>query len=39
VLPIDFAKTEKRTHDYIRHGTTNLFAALDTGDWSRRPAC
>ena len=30
VLPIDFAKTEKRTHDYIRHGTTNLFAALDT---------
>jgi len=31
VLPIDFAKTEKRTHDYVRHGTTNLFAALDTG--------
>ena len=30
VLPINFAKTEKRTHDYIRHGTTNLFAALDT---------
>jgi len=30
VLPIDFAKTEKRTHDYVRHGTTNLFAALDT---------
>jgi hypothetical protein len=29
VLPIDFAKTEKRTHDYVRHGTTNLFAALD----------
>jgi transposase len=22
--------TEKRTHDYRRHGTTNLFAALDT---------
>jgi DDE superfamily endonuclease len=30
VLPIDFAKTEKRTHDYVRHATTNLFAALDT---------
>ena len=30
VLPIDFAKTEKRTHDYVRHGTTNLSAALDT---------
>jgi hypothetical protein len=25
-----FAKTEKRTHDYVRHGTTNLFAALNT---------
>jgi transposase len=23
--------TEKRTHDYVRHGTTNLFAALNTG--------
>src|SRR3954447_22491234 len=30
VLPVDFGKTEKRTHDYVRHGTTNLFAALDT---------
>ena len=29
VLPIDFGKTEKRTHDYVRHGTTNLFAALN----------
>jgi transposase len=29
LLPIDFGKTEKRTHDYIRHGTTNLFAALE----------
>jgi transposase len=25
-----FSKTEKRTHDYVRHGTTNLFAALNT---------
>lgn len=31
LLPIDFDKTEKRTHDYVRHGTTNLFAALDVG--------
>ncbi len=31
LLPIDFGVTEKRTHDYIRHGTTNLFAALDVG--------
>ncbi len=30
LLPVSFGKTEKRTHDYKRHGTTNLFAALDT---------
>lgn len=30
LLPVCFGKTEKRTHDYVRHGTTNLFAALDT---------
>ena len=24
--------TEKRTHDYVRHGTTNLFAALNVGN-------
>ncbi|WP_376765987.1 IS630 family transposase [Amycolatopsis pithecellobii] len=24
-------KTEKRTHDYVRHGITNLFAALNVG--------
>src|SRR6478672_11149294 len=29
-LPLDFGVTEKRTHDYRRHGTTNLFAALNT---------
>src|SRR3984893_6434085 len=23
---------EKRTHDYVRHGTTSLFAAFDIGD-------
>jgi transposase len=30
LLPIDFGVSEKRTHDYKRHGTTNLFAALNT---------
>ena len=30
LLPVDFGKTEKRTHDYLRHGTTSLFAALET---------
>jgi transposase len=29
LLPVDFGLTERRTHDYVRHGTTNLFAALD----------
>ena len=31
LLPIDFGLTEKRTHDYRRHGTTNLFATLEVG--------
>jgi transposase len=31
LLPIDFDATEKRTHDYVRHGTTNLFASLNVG--------
>ena len=31
LLPVSFGKTGKRTHDYKRHGTANLFAALDTG--------
>ena len=31
LLPIEFDVSEKRTHDYVRHGTTNLFAALDVG--------
>jgi transposase len=30
LLPMTFSRTEKRTHDYTRHGTTNLFAALNT---------
>ncbi|MFL6056436.1 MAG: IS630 family transposase [Actinoallomurus sp.] len=29
MLPVDFGKSQKRTHDYVRHGTTNLFASLN----------
>lgn len=28
-LPMMFAHPERRTHHYVRHGTTSLFAALD----------
>lgn len=28
-LPLDFGHAATRTHDYKRHGTTSLFAALD----------
>jgi transposase len=29
LLPMRPAHPERRTHDYVRHGTTSLFAALD----------
>ena len=29
VLPMRPGQAERRSHDYIRHGTTSLFAALD----------
>jgi transposase len=29
VLPLAPGIPERRTHDYLRHGTTNLYAALD----------
>jgi transposase len=29
LLPMRPGQVERRTHDYIRHGTTTLFAALD----------
>lgn len=29
VLPMHPGQVERHTHDYIRHGTTDLFAALD----------
>ncbi len=29
ILPLAPGIPERRTHDYMRHGTTTLFAALD----------
>lgn len=29
LLPLTFGATEKRTHDYVRHGTTSLFGAFN----------
>ena len=29
MLPLDFGKSEKRTHDYKRNGTTDLYAGFD----------
>lgn len=29
ILPMSLGQPERQTHDYIRHGTTDLFAALD----------
>ena len=30
LLPMRPGQAERRTHDYLRHGTTSLFAALGT---------
>lgn len=37
ILPIRPGLPEKATHDYVRHGTTTLFAALEVAT-GRRPA-
>jgi hypothetical protein len=29
ILPLRLGRVERRTHDYFRHGTTSLFAALN----------
>lgn len=29
VLPMDFGQPERQTHNYVRHGTLDLFAALN----------
>ena len=33
-LPMQPGHAEQRTHDYVRHGTTSLFAAFDVGSGS-----
>ncbi|AHF91212.1 integrase [Opitutaceae bacterium TAV5] len=38
ILPMDLGRAERHTHDYFRHGTVSLFAALEvaTGEvWGR----
>ncbi|MGH9159174.1 MAG: IS630 family transposase [Vicinamibacteraceae bacterium] len=39
VLPLRPGLPERRTHDYIRHGTTSLFAALDIATGNVIGAC
>jgi putative transposase len=39
VLPMGFGYVEGITHDYVRHGTTTLFAALDIATGTVFTAC
>jgi transposase len=45
LLPLGPGQVERHTHDYVRHGTTSLFAALDVatgkvlGECYRRHRC
>src|SRR2546422_1479751 len=39
ILPIRPGLPEKATHDYVRHGTTTLFAALDVATGKVTDAC
>jgi transposase/transposase-like protein len=39
ILPLRPGLPEKRTHDYVRHGTTTLFAALDIATGKVVDAC
>jgi transposase len=39
VLPMRPGQVERRTHDYVRHGTTDLFAALDAKTGTVIGAC
>ena len=39
VLPMRPGQVERRTHDYVRHRTTDLFAALDTATGKVIGAC
>lgn len=39
VLPMRPGQVERHTHDYVRHGTTDLFAALDVATGQVIGAC
>jgi transposase len=39
ILPMRPGIPEKQTHDYVRHGTTTLFAALDVATGKVTDAC
>jgi hypothetical protein len=39
ILPIRPGLPERATHDYVRHGTTTLFAALDVATGRVEQAC
>jgi len=39
MLPMQPGLPERRTHDYVRHGTTTLFAALDIATGQVTAAC
>jgi transposase len=39
VLPLRLGMPEKQTHDYVRHGTTTLFAALEVATGKVIDAC
>lgn len=39
VLPLRLGTPEKQTHDYVRHGTTTLFAALEVATGKVTDAC
>ncbi len=38
-LPMGVGRPEAQTHDYVRHGTTTLFAALDVATGQVTDAC
>ncbi len=39
LLPLRFDQAERRTHDYKRHGTTTLFAALEVATGKVEQTC
>src|SRR5216683_1449541 len=39
ILPMDLGQPERRTHNYVRHGTLDLFAALNVATGEVIAAC